>query len=185
MCLFLMDGSVYLWMNEDMHMWSIVYSGMAQRNSVAPRLMTIKPVLFYCQEKLQELMVYLQTSGASWVTTCWMFLRRGTLPASCRRAVISLLPKKGDLKSWRPVDLLCSDYKIHSKVLSNRLLIDADQTDNLFLIRDVLKSNTSPIWFQYVCTQNSTAAASVSFNEDRHSFRDTENTSGTPSHCPI
>ncbi|KAJ3599285.1 hypothetical protein NHX12_033248 [Muraenolepis orangiensis] len=35
---------------------------------------------------------------------------KGTLPASCRRAVISLLPKKGDLtllKNWRPVALLC------------------------------------------------------------------------------
>ena len=37
--------------------------------------------------------------------------------------VISLLPKKGELtllKNWRPVSLLCSDYKVLSKVLANR-----------------------------------------------------------------
>ncbi|KAI3354308.1 hypothetical protein L3Q82_018495, partial [Scortum barcoo] len=35
--------------------------------------------------------------------------RSGLLPQSCRRAVITLLPKKGDLqdlKNWRPVSLL-------------------------------------------------------------------------------
>lgn len=79
----------------------------------------------------------------------------GALPASCRRAVVSLLPKKGDLtllKNWRPVSLLCTDYKILSKVLANRLkvfmdeIIGLDQSycvpgrsilDNLFLIRDL------------------------------------------------
>ena len=46
-------------------------------------------------------------------------LETGRLPLSCRRAVITLLPKKGDLqelKNWRPVSLLCTDYKILSKV---------------------------------------------------------------------
>ena len=46
-----------------------------------------------------------------------------TLPLSCRRAVITLLPKKGDLtniKNWRPVSLLCTDYKILSKALADR-----------------------------------------------------------------
>ena len=43
------------------------------------------------------------------------------LQESCRRAVLSLLPKKGDLavlKNWRPVALLCTDYKLFSKVLA-------------------------------------------------------------------
>lgn len=51
-------------------------------------------------------------------------VKEGSLPASCRRAVISLLPKKGDLallKNLRPVSLLCTDYKLLSKALSNRL----------------------------------------------------------------
>ena len=83
-------------------------------------------------------------------------LKSGLLPVSCRRAVLSLLPKKGDLallKNWRPVALLCTDYKVLSRALSNRLkehlamLVHMDQTycvpgrtimDNIFLMRDVL-----------------------------------------------
>ena len=83
-------------------------------------------------------------------------LQTGILPTSCRRAVLSLLPKKGDLgflKNWRPVSLLCLDYKILSKCMANRLkcyldtVIFRDQTycvpertimDNLFLVRDVI-----------------------------------------------
>lgn len=83
-------------------------------------------------------------------------LKIGRLPLSCRRAVITLLPKKGDLqqiKNWRPVSLLCTDYKILSKALALRLrevmasIIHPDQTycvpgrlisDNVTLIRDVL-----------------------------------------------
>ncbi|XP_060923242.1 protein jagged-1a-like [Limanda limanda] len=56
---------------------------------------------------------------------------------SCRRAVITLLPKRGDLqeiKNWRPVSLFCTDYKILSKGLANRLrevmeeVVHQDQT---------------------------------------------------------
>lgn len=84
-------------------------------------------------------------------------LAEGQLPVSCRRAVLTLLPKKGDLteiKCWRPVSLLCSDYKLLSKTLANRLagvmdsVIHPDQTycvprrsvfDNISLVRDVLE----------------------------------------------
>lgn len=64
-------------------------------------------------------------------------IAEGSLPLSCRRAVITLLPKKGDLheiKNWRPVSLLCSDLKVFSKTLANRLrevmgqVIHPDQT---------------------------------------------------------
>ncbi len=79
------------------------------------------------------------------------------LPLSCRRAVLTLLPKKGDLqfiKNWRPVSLLCTDYKLLSKVLASRLskvmeqVVHPDQTycipgrlisDNIVLIRDLLE----------------------------------------------
>ena len=75
---------------------------------------------------------------------------------SCRRAVITLLPKKGDLqqlKNWRPVSLLCTDYKLLSKALATRLgkvmaeVIHVDQsycvpgrliTDNVMFILDFL-----------------------------------------------
>lgn len=51
-------------------------------------------------------------------------LSKGMLPLSCRRAVITLILKKGDLtdiKNWHPVSVLCCDYKLLSKVLANRL----------------------------------------------------------------
>ena len=88
----------------------------------------------------------------------------GRLPVSCTRAVLSLLPKKGDLgllNNWRPVSLLCTDYKILSKCLSNRLkkymdtVIHANQTycvpgrtimDNLFLMRDVIDLSNIKKW---------------------------------------
>lgn len=84
-----------------------------------------------------------------------------TLPLSCRRAVITLLPKKGDLqdmKNWRPVSLLCTDYKMLSKALANRLkyvmeeVVHKDQSycvpgrlisDNVSLIRDILDVSSS------------------------------------------
>lgn len=84
-------------------------------------------------------------------------LAEGLLPLSCRRAVITLLPKKGDLKdikNWRPVSLLCSDLKLLSKALAITLrevvgqVIHQDQTycvpnrsifDNIYLIRDILE----------------------------------------------
>ncbi|MGH0177545.1 UNVERIFIED_CONTAM: hypothetical protein FKN15_075286, partial [Acipenser sinensis] len=80
----------------------------------------------------------------------------GEMPLSMRRAVITLLPKKGDLrclKNWRPVSLLCTDYKIVAKAASLRLksvladVIHPDQSytvpnrtifDNIFLVRDLL-----------------------------------------------
>ncbi|CAM2105227.1 unnamed protein product [Caretta caretta] len=73
------------------------------------------------------------------------------------RAVLALLPKKGDLRdlrNWRPVSLLSTDYKIVAKVISLRLgsvladVIHPDQTytvpdrsifDNLFMVRELLE----------------------------------------------
>ena len=45
-----------------------------------------------------------------------------SMPMACRRAVVTLLPKKGnlqDIKNWRPVSLLCVDYKLLSKAFAN------------------------------------------------------------------
>ncbi|KAL7824703.1 hypothetical protein SRHO_G00344630 [Serrasalmus rhombeus] len=64
-------------------------------------------------------------------------VQEGKLPLSCRRAVLTLLPKKGDLtvlKNWRPVALLCTDCKLLSKALASRLgkvmeqVVHCDQT---------------------------------------------------------
>ena len=80
-------------------------------------------------------------------------LLHGELLQSLRRVVMSLLPKAGDLqqmRNWRPVSLLCTDYRILSKALANRLkkvigdLFHPDQNysepgrslyDNIFCMR--------------------------------------------------
>ena len=55
-----------------------------------------------------------------------------------RKGVISLIPKRNKdplyVKNWRPITLLCADYKLASKVIANRIklhlpkLINSDQT---------------------------------------------------------
>ncbi|CAM2114275.1 unnamed protein product [Caretta caretta] len=95
--------------------------------------------------------------GPDLVTVWAESLQSGVLPLSCRRKVLTLLPKKGDLRdlrNWRPVSLLSTDYKIVAKAISLRLgsvmadVIHPDQTytvpgrsifDNLFLVRDFLE----------------------------------------------
>ena len=78
------------------------------------------------------------------------------LPYSQRTSMITLLYKKNDrasLDNWRPISLLCCDYKLISKAIANRLktvlhmVLAPTQTcgvpgrtvfEPLFLIRDVL-----------------------------------------------
>ena len=72
------------------------------------------------------------------------------------QAIIILILKKdlNQLKYWRPISLLCVDYKILTKILSNRLkniltyIISEEQNcslpqrtifNNLFLIRETIK----------------------------------------------
>lgn len=66
--------------------------------------------------------------------------RTGSLPVSCQKAVLSLLPKNWDLaslKNSRPLALLCTDGKLLSIAVSNRLkefleiTINTDQSDLL------------------------------------------------------
>ncbi|CDH60772.1 hypothetical protein RO3G_01429 [Lichtheimia corymbifera JMRC:FSU:9682] len=45
-------------------------------------------------------------------------------PASWRKAVVTLLPKKGDgtlLRNWRPISLICTDAKVFTRMLTTRL----------------------------------------------------------------
>lgn len=94
---------------------------------------------------------------------CWChvgFWEEGFLPQSCRRAVLTLLLKKDDLqdiKNWWPDSLLCTDYKVLSKVLANhwkrqwirfstehKHCVPGRSTfDNLSLIRDILEVSSS------------------------------------------
>ena len=83
------------------------------------------------------------------------------LSESQNLAVITLQPKEGDtqkLSNWRPISLMCCDYKILSKIIANRLkliipdVISKEQfccpgktiVDNNILIRDVI----------YYCNEN-------------------------------
>ncbi|CAM2118677.1 unnamed protein product [Caretta caretta] len=101
--------------------------------------------------------VFWDILGPDLVTVWAESLQSGVLPLSCRRAVLALLPKKGDLcdlRNWRPVSLLSMDYKIVAKAISLQLgsvladVIHPDQTytvpdrsifDNLFLVWDLLE----------------------------------------------
>ncbi|CAM2120224.1 unnamed protein product [Caretta caretta] len=92
------------------------------------------------------------TLGPDLATVWAESLQGGVLPLLRRRAVLALLLKKGDLhdlRNWRPVSLLSTDYKIVAKAISLRLgsvmadVIHPDQTytvpgrsifDNLFLV---------------------------------------------------
>ncbi|CAM2100920.1 unnamed protein product [Caretta caretta] len=100
---------------------------------------------------------YRDILGTDLVTVWAESLQSGVLSLSCRRAVLALLPKKGDLRdlqNWRPISLLSRDYKIVAKAISLRLgsvladVIHPDQTytipdrsifDNLFMVRHLLE----------------------------------------------
>ena len=64
-------------------------------------------------------------------------IKVGRVHTSSRNGIISLIPKADKspnfLKNWRPIILLCTDYKLLAKIVSNRLrkvldeIIDKDQ----------------------------------------------------------
>ncbi|CAM5135733.1 unnamed protein product [Natator depressus] len=101
--------------------------------------------------------VFWDIFGSDLVTVWAESLQSGILPLSCRRAVLALLPKKGDLRdlrNWHPISFLSMDYKIVAKAISLQLgsvlvdVIHPDQTytipdrsifDNLFMVRDLLE----------------------------------------------
>ena len=82
----------------------------------------------------------------------------GSLTTLQKQGIISLLPKKDknldDLKNWRPLTLLNTDYKIATKAIANRIkkylpnLIDCSQTgfikgryigENIRLIQETIE----------------------------------------------
>ncbi|KAG6924119.1 hypothetical protein G0U57_018279, partial [Chelydra serpentina] len=68
--------------------------------------------------------VFWDVFGPDLVTVWAESLQSGVLPLSCRRAMLALLPKKGDLcdlQNWCPVLLLSTDYKVIEKAISLQL----------------------------------------------------------------
>ena len=86
-----------------------------------------------------------------------IYMQQQTLNTSQRTGIITLAHKRGEkenLENWRPITLLCSDYKIITKTIATRLrrylsqIIHTNQTcavpnreitSNLYLIRDIIK----------------------------------------------
>ena len=87
-----------------------------------------------------------------------IFFVNEELTDSMKTVIISMIPKKDpndtDIAKWRPISLLCVDYKIITKTLANRLLPTLDEIisieqspavpnrtiyNNLFTIRDVIE----------------------------------------------
>ena len=87
----------------------------------------------------------------------YIFFEKKEIAKTMKTAIISLIPKttpqETNIAKWRPISLLCVDYKIITKTITNRLLptlneiISSEQSaavpgrqiyDNLFTIRDLI-----------------------------------------------
>ncbi|CAM2104916.1 unnamed protein product [Caretta caretta] len=99
--------------------------------------------------------VFWDVLGSDLVIVWAESLHNGVLPLSSRRAMLALLPKKGDLcdlRNWRPILLLSTDCKVVAKAISLWLgsvdMVHLDQTytilgqnifNNLYLVWDLLE----------------------------------------------
>ena len=95
--------------------------------------------------------------GGSFTKWAQHVYENGLLPTTSQRiSLITLIHKRGDLENldnWRPISLLCCDYKILSKLLSIRMkqalphILHETQTcgveerqifENMYLLRDII-----------------------------------------------
>ena len=78
------------------------------------------------------------------------------LTKSQKQGIINLIPKKGkyitDLKSWRPLSILNTDYKILAKILSNRLKV---------ALKDIINPDQAGYMENRFCGENTRLIADV------------------------
>ena len=59
------------------------------------------------------------------------WIEKGEMSSSAREGIISLLDKPGEdqikISNWRPLSLLCCDYKVYAKIIANRIQMVIDQ----------------------------------------------------------
>ncbi len=88
------------------------------------------------------LSLFLERLGQDFYEVAKECFENGFIPSSCRRAVLSLLPKKGDvgfLKNWRPVSVLCTDYKMLANIF--RISLNNIWTQLFIVIRRIMYLN--------------------------------------------
>ncbi|CAM2103763.1 unnamed protein product [Caretta caretta] len=84
--------------------------------------------------------VFWDVLGPDLITVWAKSLQSRVLPLLCRRAVLTLMPKKEDLRNlqnWHPILLLSTDYKVMAKASSLRLgsvLADVVHPDQTYTI---------------------------------------------------
>ena len=96
------------------------------------------------------------------------------LGESQRKAIITLIPKEGDLsilKTWRPISLLCCDVKIISKILAIRLqpLMEKIISPNQYCIKDrSINECTSKMRdVMYYCEKENLTGAAINLDFEK------------------
>ena len=96
------------------------------------------------------------------------------LSESQRKAIITLLPKDGDLtllKSWRPISLICCDVKIVAKILSKRIkpLLFSLLSENQYCVegRSIIDCNTKIRDIMYYSGKNDVTGAIINVDWEK------------------
>ncbi|CAL4130039.1 unnamed protein product, partial [Meganyctiphanes norvegica] len=91
-----------------------------------------------------------------------------------RKAIITLLPKDGDLtllKTWRPISLICCDVKIVAKVLARRLkpLMYSLLSENQHCVvgRSIVECNTKIRDIMYYSGKNNITGAIINVDWEK------------------
>ena len=91
-----------------------------------------------------------------------------------KRAIIALIPKDGDLtdlKSWRPISLICSDVKIVAKILAMRLypLMPSLISENQYCVnsKSIVQCNSKLRDIMYYANDNNLSGALINLDWEK------------------